>query len=449
MFKYVAAIDLLTPQRLDIIARIPLADALISGEYSTWGLHVYVEYLKCMTKGVYGEDSKYSQLDYILEFGKLVNSIKTDGFDPETSTVPIRNSQIVNGAHRVATCISLNLNVAVDEISAGSECQNYEVLQKNGLPDYLLDYLVLNFVRRKASARAFVLLDSPAETLRKVVADFPNSESILCVKSFNLSEIGKRRIIDLMYSHNSWWTIGLLERFVAERFTSGINNCSLIVFDSTNVIDIQAFKENLRKNLETSEFERKLHGTDFQEDTVELCKTLLNENGIFFLNMAPYGAEERVARLVAAQDFENSVLVGSAPLEIFGIREARDLDYMTANVARKENLDSLLTVNPGGYRLDAESLNVDPRFFIEYKDLKFASLPSLLFYKSSRVETKDLRDLELVVNFLSNHSSTYAKSETKASAFILEKSRRRYLWRSRISPFIPKFLKKFLRKVRL
>ena len=441
------AIDLLTPNRLDIVARIPFAKALISGSGTTWGLHVYSQYLQFMSKGQYGEDFKFSQADYIQEFCALVKSITINGFKEEFGFVPLVNGEVINGAHRVATCIALNLRVSCQEVNGNPEIQNYAVLQNRGIPQYLLDYLVLEYVKLKDSARAFVLLDSTEETLRKILKDFSNTESILCIKQISLTEIGKRRIIDLMYSHNDWWTFELLERFVNERFNSPSNNCFVLVFDSTGIKDIRTLKETLRAHLSKDEFERKLHGTDDQTDTIQLCETILNSNGLFFLNNSPIGAEHRIQGLISSSGTLPKTLVGSAPLELYGLREARDLDFASAELEIEKYDDRLEIADLIGYDLDAESLVCDPRFFTSYKSLKFASLPSVLFYKSNRMQNKDIEDVKLISNFLLHECDTYLDSRVRTSAFVLENSRKKLLLRNKITSLLPHSVKNLLKSV--
>jgi hypothetical protein len=441
------AVELLTPNRLDIVARIPFAKALISGSGTNWGLHVYRQYLQFMSKGQYGEDFKFSQSDYIQEFCALVKSINVNGFKEEFGFIPLVNGEVNNGAHRVATCIALNLQVSCQAVNGNPEIQNYAELQNRGIPEYLLDYLVLEYVKLKDSARAFVLLDSTEETLRKMLKDFSNKDSILCIKQISLSEIGKRRMIDLMYSHNDWWTFELLERFVNERFNTPSNNCYVLVFDSTGFKDIRTLKETLRTHLSKDEFERKLHGTDGQTDTIQLCETILNSNGLFFLNNSPIGAEHRIQGLISRSGTLPKTLVGSAPLELYGLREARDLDFASTELEKEKYDDRLEISDLFGYNLDADSLNCDPRFFAKYKNLKFAALPSVLFYKGNRMQNKDIEDVRLISNFLLHDCDTYLDSRMRNSAFVLENSRKKLLMRNRITALLPHPVKNLLKSI--
>jgi hypothetical protein len=443
----VPAIDLLSTTRLDVVARIPLARALISGRGLAWGVCVYSEYLKAMTKGHYDEGGKSSLADYVREYCQLVNSIQMQGFDTKLGTVPTVDGKIVNGAHRLATCISLNISITCSEGIGSPERQDYDSLQKNGLPDFILQYLVLEYIRLKKSTRALVLLDSSPETLRSVIAEFPHRDMIICVREIKLTEIGKRRIIDLMYSHNDWWSIEFLERFVAERFESKNDTCFVIYFDAFPISNLQSFKESLREKLPQSEFNRKLHGTDFHYDTILLAQTTLNDNGIFFLNNSPIGSESRISSLFEGAQNSEHVMVGSAPLELFGLRDARDIDFALDESEMFNGVSLSETEGLTGYGLNPESLTQDPRLFVRYKNLKFAALSTTIYYKSKRLEAKDKEDVALIARFLQSDRAVYFSSQVKSAAFVMEKSRRRDFLRNRISSKVPVSVKSIVRKI--
>ena len=449
MRNQIQAIDLLTTTRLDIVARIPLARALINGQGLSWGIHVYSEYLNAMTSGHYVEDGKSSLADYVREYFQLVKSIELNGFDHEIGVIPTVDGKVVNGAHRLAACISLELPVVCTEVTGSPERQDYDLLQKKGLPDHILQYLVLEFVKLKSSTRAFILLDSSIETLRKILGHFPSPDMVICVREIKLTEIGKRRIIDLMYSHNEWWSIEFLERFVSERFESGNDNCFVIYFDSMPVSNLQIFKETVRNELPPSEFNRKLHGTDFHEDTILLSQTTLSDNGIFFLNNSPFGSESRISELVEVSRSAEQVMVGSAPLELFGLRSARDIDLVfdTRDFLDHESLNEI--ANLSGYGLSAESLVHDPRLFVRYKNLKFAALSTTLFYKSQRLESKDKEDTALIARFLQSDRAIYFSSQVKSAAFVMEKSRRRTYLRNNIAGMVPNPIKNLIKRILL
>ena len=447
MRKQIRAIDLLSTTRLDVVARIPLARALITGQGLTWGIYVYSEYLKAMTGGNYAEDGKISLADYVREYCELVNSIQAKGFDPNLGEIPTVQGKIVNGAHRLATCISLDISVVCSEGTGSPELQDYELLQKNGVPDHILQYLVLEFIKLKKSTRAFILLDSSEETLRKILVEFPNHDMIICVREIKLTEIGKRRIIDLMYSHNEWWSIEFLEKFVAERFESGNDACFVIYFDSLPVSNLQKFKESLREKLPPSEFNRKLHGTDFHEDTVLLSQTTLSDNGVFYLNNSPIGSESRICSLFNESKSSEHVMVGSAPLELFGLRDARDIDLVLDTTDMLAGESSRETADLTGYGLNAESLIHDPRLFARYKNLKFAALSATIFYKSQRLEEKDKEDVALIARFLQSDRAVYSSSHVKSVAFVMEKSWRRTYLRNKISRKVPKPVKILIRRI--
>lgn len=402
-----------------------------------------------MTNGKYNEDSKFNQFDYIREYFNLMDSLGRKGFLEDSHPVPTVDGQIVNGAHRLAICIAQGLPIYAEEVARMPEIQDSELLRKRGFPNHLVDYLMLEYIKIKCGVRAYVLLDSSEDILRIILKNLPSSYSILGVKALNLSSIGKRRIVDLMYSHNEWWELDLLESFVKERFTENLNQTFIIFYEPQAHSEIQEVKERLRGFLPAGNFERKLHGTDEHFDTCLLATASLNRNSVDFLNNAPFGSESRIKSLMDTQqnfsDLGTPVLVGSGPLELFGIRQARDLDWIFPFFPGKSKSSDHLDADLNGYAIDRSKFIDDPSFFGQYKDIKFASLSATLFWKTNRREKKDIHDLELISEFLSKPRMTYSNNDIKAVAHVLENKTRILYYKNQVKRLVPNKIKVFLK----
>ena len=109
-------------------------------------------------------------------------------------------------------------------------------------------------------------------------------------------------------------------------------------------------------------------------------------------------------------DPNDYILDASIVLSAYGIREARDLDYLTANkdddLSRKISNNQELIENHAEfsqyYNCAIEDLIYNPANYFVFSDMKFVSLENLYQYKIKRAEKKDLIDARLIKMYRSN-----------------------------------------------
>ena len=94
-------------------------------------------------------------------------------------------------------------------------------------------------------------------------------------------------------------------------------------------------------------------------------------------------------------------------LSAYGLRDARDIDYVAHSSIQKElndNDDSLISLHNNKvrnyYRKNLDDLINDSRNYFLYEDIKFISLKQLKIMKLLRKEKKDLVDIRLINTIL-------------------------------------------------
>jgi hypothetical protein len=335
---------LVSPNRLDIFCRLEFVRDQISGTGRKWGAELYKEFINnsaINSIGVeeWGEDGKkYSYSDYETSFNELIQSIMTSGFDAINHPIPVSGNIPVNGAHRLAIALNLGLKIGVENSSEQPPQYNYRFLQRIGMSNPSVDFVALDYIRTVISSRYLVFFGLEKKLVLGILNKvFPDTNSIIMVKNLALSELGKRRLIDLCYAHNEWWDNELLEKMVGERFEINAHEATVVFFDLKSLSSSEMeIKEKVRSEMPRGSFLRKVHGSDFTWDTNDLAEIVLSQAGRTFLNYSPIGSEfEVIARLsevgFARRLFDpisrELIIAGSVVHQLFGVGNARDIDY--------------------------------------------------------------------------------------------------------------------------
>lgn len=443
--------DLINPSRLDITSRTILARAILRNWSLSWPFELYKEINDRVHQDNWNELPKQNSFDYLASFIDLISSLKKFGYQEELGVIPLSMGSPANGAHRIAASHCLGLLVPTIEMDVPPEIQNIDFLHSIGVNDIYLDAMVCEYSALIEATRVFVCLGLSDEEFTSIQSTVERYSKLVATKKIVLTEIGKRRLIDLMYSHNEWWQISVLEKFVHERFTMYDTSAHIIVYDSRSCPDITELKKMLRSHLSEGKFDRKIHGSDEHFDTLNITRTIFSDSGMHFLNSAPIGAEDRILKNLSDNHFlmhseSPSVLTGSATLECYGIRDASDIDFISLDESLG-NFRPFVRSTQALASLRDDDLILDPRNYFDYKGIRSLSLPALLRFKTDRSEVKDLSDIALVSTFLSYTSSTYLNLKTEKAAFITKKIERRKNSLVAIWIRMPNFVKNLIRKL--
>jgi hypothetical protein len=166
---------------------------------------------------------------------------------------------------------------------------------------------------------------------------------------------------------------------------------------------------------------KKFHSTDNRIETIRVAETVLNQNSLLVMNQAPIESERNIISAIKNNPYlqkrspKEFAIDGSALLEILGIREANDLDFIEI-----EKIYSELSSNPLSHNSEYQSLPInptqlimDPRNYAIIDGYRFVSVPKIIAFKAQRGEAKDLSDI-----------SSLCASNVSGSIYGDQKSRR-------------------------
>lgn len=380
-------------------------------------------------RGGFNENgTKFSIRDYESEFIALIESCEKFGFDSSMSRIPVSKGGLVNGSHRLAVSLCLGLKPEIEYSEQEDHVYDFRFMNRIGIAPIYRQHMSWHLLTYRNDARAFLLTDLDERLERKIVDAINDFAQIVTTESVDLTKIGQRRMMELAYGHNNWWKPQFRESMVSERFSSNKGKCTAIFFIGSDLSRLTEFKLSLRELLGSDYFDRQIHGTDYFFDTILIAEILLNNNGLHFINNAPIDCESRVVSLLGGPiQYEEAdglavpwCITGSSVMELYGIREARDIDYVSINEGKL-----LSSIKKAGDNHKTEFLKFpiteydlvsDPRLHFRYKGYKFMALSTLMFIKSTLLDAKALKDIVSIAQFYDSGGPIYGDFDMRNRA---------------------------------
>ena len=451
--------ELISSNRLDVFTKTALARALISKQNLIWPRNVYLEYLRRIEpKGGFSEDQrKFSLKDYEKNFEQLVESVTERGFDKNISKIPMGTLGITNGAHRLAVCLALGTNPEILESGESDHIYDYRFMKSVGFDDDFLDFTVLEYLKYSSRVKVICLMGISNTQSNEILSEVHGMASVIFAKEIFLSRIGGRRIVKTLYGDNSWWEEELLENLYLERFSDHNSLITCIFVDEEDIDKVVEVKNRIRLKYANSIYSKKIHSTDNSYETIKLGQAVLSKSSIHFLNNAPIGSESRIIEMVDEFFDRHSffhkdkiVFDSGTILEMYGIRESSDIDYITIEEQEiPKDFQIKFDCHNSEYRkfpIAISELVNNPSCFFYCNGYKFMDLSVVSLFKSLRSEIKDHEDLRKILE-LNKNNSIYATVKQQGKAI---KHRRRLIVRAFVDSilgYFPNWLAKVIREI--
>lgn len=183
---------LIVPQRLDLIPKILYAQDILSCKNDPYIEELYDAHIYALTNGTCTEEGKESYKNSIQAFRRvfreLVFEIRDNGINSEKSVVPLsRDNIIFDGAHRVAACIALGIDVPVVRINNAGFRMGADFLRKHYLDSCYIDYILYKYSLFKETTLKVYLNDSGIanQELNLSNSSIVEDKFIRCSNEFN------------------------------------------------------------------------------------------------------------------------------------------------------------------------------------------------------------------------------------------------------------------------
>ena len=361
---------------------------------------------------------KKSIEDFITSFDALIDSMKANGFDNNYPITLGSNNVIVNGAHRLTTAYFYNLKPAIEPLKeAGNMGYNYSFFL-NRQPNPPLhrtyaDAMALEYINHNPNLRAMVVYPTAFQCnkfkeLNHIIRQYGY---VYYDKSVNLNPNGINNLIKEMYRGEEW-----IGGMFPQGFSPGGKAQRCISEQPSPTILILVHMNDLSKCVELKEKCRELFGlgkhslhiSDYTEDTFRIAASLLNENSIDFLNRGTNDITPSTKQLLAnyfktlsthsQAEKEDYCLTSSLIMEMYGLRQAKDVDYLHRN---NKTLGLGNTgVHDGKwlsyYHAHKDEIIYNPAHHFYLNGFKFASLNVIEKMKENRKEPKDVADIAMI-----------------------------------------------------
>ncbi len=407
--KVLEPAELLSPARLDVMAKYIYALHWVLGRRANWAVYVYREHLRVWNEFRENDGSGKTSFDAFKEsFDELLSRFSRNDFEENQGLLPVGlNNVIIDGSHRAAAALAINTPVKVVYFNTEPRHYNYRFFQQAGLGEEVLDDLALEYCRLDKRVRVAVLFPVAQGRDHEVKQILEGCGPILYTKSVILSRRGRENLIKLLYKGESWIgdgikpTPGVLQH-ASQRFLDD-EPVRFIFF-----IGGDDSRNRLAKSCIRALFDRgndPVHINDTHSQTISIAESVLNTNSLHFLNHSICLALRNFTELFRnfkewisknCLDSRLFCIDGSAVLAAYGLRDANDLDYLFAGNTPESGPSVLISCHNtelSHYGIALDDLVLDPRNFFFFDGIKFVAIHIVRKMKEVRGEAKDLSDV--------------------------------------------------------
>lgn len=411
------ALNFLTPARIDLIPKIEYIKNKKNNVNADFFVNMYLEHIKAFNH--FNENHKRTKEDFLRDFDNLIKSIDKKGFDKKQGIVPVtENNVAIDGAHRLASCISLGKKVHIKKRQGKGPNYNYQYFKKRGIDEQILEEMIFKYLKFKKKNLYMCIFwgSSLGKIDEKEISRELEKEGIQVVysKKVGLTEQGKKNLIIACYENEPWMSdkgknfSGALRK-VAPCFKKS-NKILFYLLESEDKEKIILFKKKIRDKLQMGN--HSIHSSDSHEETENLCSLLLNKNSRFFLNHGEYKLLPDYLEKIDSDNKEHFAITSSYVMEMFGLRKAEDIDIIGEN-----KLGGVFNTHNYYFKPEERSDFVyNPKNFFRFKGLKFLTLDKISKFKKQRGEKKDKQDILLIEKFLNSNR----KFELKEKLFLVQ-----------------------------
>ena len=408
-----APADMLSWARLDVAAKYIYGRSRELGIKTDWPGTVYREHLRVWCGFKEGDGSGKNSFEaYLAQFHGLLDSIRGKGFDPAESMIPVGNEDVlIDGSHRAGACLVHGTEAKAIRFNKRAACYDYRMFREAGLAPAILDAMALEYCRLKQHTFVACLFPAAAGRDDEVESILREFGKVFYQKDVVFTPRGAHNLTVQLYKDEPWLGSPVrnfpgTRHHVEHKFLADRPVRFFFLEASAPDAMVEA-KTRIRAMFSLGN--DSIHINNSHDETVRQAEFLLNEHGIHFLNYA--GSTHRCPnflRLFPRYKFlaessgiesERFCVDGSATMAAYGLRDCRDLDYLSwpAECAEIDDPEIGCHNSELGYHpATLDEIVFDPANHFHYDGMKLLALPALRRMKAARMETKDARDIALI-----------------------------------------------------
>lgn len=354
-----------------------------------------------------GNDEKTGFRKFCEVFKKISLEFQNGDFDPSLSLVPLAyDGSVLNGAHRTAACLHHLKQIKTVETELEPLICDHNYFFDRAIPSWQIELAALKHLEYGIDYYIAFLWPSGKSNWDKTRSLFSH---ILYQKKIQLTLSGAFNLLWECYGHMDWIGSELnnykgLHQKVIECFPNEL--ClEMIIFQSRDGIDhVRSIKEEIRRI--NSIGYSSVHITDTQEEAFRIGSYLLNDNGLHFIKnglprykITSSKVDKIKKKLINnGVKLDDAIIDGSFVLELYGVREAKDIDYFFSDLTDFQVLSEFGCREEQliYHSVSKTDLIYNPKYHFKVDGLKFVSLKQVGIMKNARGEDKDLVDVKLI-----------------------------------------------------
>ena len=358
-------LELLVPDRLDIVIKYLFINALVNKHNVEYFTNLYTRHILKRTRGiktVYGYQNgnpviistKTGIEEYISDFCAMIESFKNNGFQKEFF-IPVssQNGIILDGAHRTSCSIFFNIEPYVIYENRLGRTWDYKWLEDNQFTTEDINIIVDTYIKlKRENVFAAIFWGPLKEHWEEMQEEIQKDYKILMTRDFHFKKSDFESIVYDIYSYE-------FGPSVPEKISRKINlledyntDFRLLFFyvdepqysqtaQGIRCNQVVKLKDKLRSKFDYIIEKEKfitVHMADNGEHTEHIKNILLSPNNLKHVSArkSTHFRSEFLDWLLEYEKVlekynipkERCCIVGSGPLEVLGVRESTDIDFI-------------------------------------------------------------------------------------------------------------------------
>jgi hypothetical protein len=440
MIESVSPCSLRLRERFDIFVKYQFARSILQGEENGFWRDAYLSHIQTLNGFTEidqsGKPVKLGAEQFEQSFRSTIESIRSNGFDEEYAVPISKENCPLNGAHRIAACMALGIDVVVQRKNESFVPKwDYRFFSSGGFNSVMADAVAQSMVLQSKKMHVAFIFGSAFAQREDAIAKIRSFGNISYEKTVALSKTGTQNLIRVLYEGERWLgkrELGYIGASSKSKpcFPKGCPLKAHAVFFQRND-DLESLircKAEIREVFGVGN--HSIHITDTPDEVEIISNWILNCNGINLLNNKRFGkfaafeADLKQLNLdidASGVDRKHVCVAGSGVMAAYGLRDSRDLDFIATKEAESILMKSGLKSNNAHletYQQNPHEIIANPLEHFVYQGLKFQSIQSLAELKQQRGESKDKIDLDLI-NLILKDSTRLRRSMRIAHVFRL------------------------------
>ena len=424
------AMNLLTSNRLDLAFKLLYLE--LKDKDVNFSREWYTEHIRAFTLGEFtepGNENKNTIDKFIEVFNDVFNDISKHGFDSSKTLIPLsKNNSISNGAHRVASAIFLEKEVACVSLNSYDDQYDYDFFYKRGVSKDILEAAVSTFIEYASNVHIAFIWPTAVKQDDRIDEIIPN---IIYKKEMKLNANGAHNLLSQLY-YGEEWLGGVENNFkgtkgkLLECFKT-FDPVRVIAFQADSLAEVLEVKEKIREVFNVGK--HSIHITDTKEEAIQAARMAFNDNAIHFLNYAKPNSYASTHQKI--DDFKSFIkknslderkllLDSSILLSLYGLREAKDTDYFcndNSKIQLEFNDINMHDEELKYYGEGKHEMIYNPKFHFYFNDVKFIAFSKLYEMKTNRNEEKDQNDCKMMEALLEDNRVKVLMAQFKQNIY--------------------------------